>query len=119
MWIIYVILGLLIGVLASFSGLGGGFIMVPLLLIMGKVHTQAVGTSFLAILMISLSALLAHHKLAHVDYIVGFSLAAGGIVGAQIGSRLVPHVTTATFQKIFAFFLLAMAVYLFVKGCRA
>lgn len=116
MLILYILLGIAIGVLASFSGLGGGFIMVPLLLFMGKAHTEAVGTSFLAILMISLSALLAHNKLSHVDYVVGFCLAAGGIVGAQVGSRLVAHVCQAAFQKIFAVLLLFMAGYLFLKA---
>ena len=50
--------GILVGIGASFSGLGGGFLMVPLLLFLGYSAQKAVGTSFLAILIISISALL-------------------------------------------------------------
>jgi hypothetical protein len=107
--------GALVGVAASFSGLGGGFLMVPLLLLLGLPAQRAVGTSFMAILVISLSALLAHGKLANVDYRLGLLLGVGGIVGAQVGARLVEYVSTAQFKKIFAFILVGLAIYLFVK----
>jgi uncharacterized membrane protein YfcA len=45
-------LGIVAGIGASFSGLGGGFLVVPLLLVMGYSAQKAVGTSFLAILVI-------------------------------------------------------------------
>jgi uncharacterized membrane protein YfcA len=107
--------GVLVGVGASFSGLGGGFLMVPLLLFMGYSAQKAVGTSFLAILVISASAVLAHNKLANVDYRAGILLGVGGIVGAQIGARLLEHVSTASFKRIFAVILLGLAVYVFLK----
>jgi uncharacterized membrane protein YfcA len=77
--------GILVGIGASFTGLGGGFLMVPLLLFLGFTAQKAVGTSFLAIVVISLSALLAHNKLANVDYRAGILLGVGGVVGAQEG----------------------------------
>jgi hypothetical protein len=113
--LIMVASGILVGIGASFTGLGGGFLMVPILLFMGYPAQKAVGTSFLAILVISISALIAHNKFANVDYKIGFLLGMGGIIGAQVGARLVEHVTTAHFKKIFALVLVALAVYLFVK----
>ena len=110
-----VALGVVVGIGASFSGLGGGFLMVPILLFAGYTAQKAVGTSFAAILVISLSALLAHNKLANVDYRVGLLLGLGGIVGAQIGARLVEHIPTDSFKRVFAFILVGLAVYLFVK----
>ena len=107
--------GILVGIGAAFSGLGGGFLMIPLLLFLGYSAQRAVGTSFLAILVISLSALLAHNKLANVDYKAGILLGVGGIIGAQIGARLVEHVSTAGFKKIFAVILLGLAAYVFFK----
>ena len=89
--------------------------MVPLLIMLGFTPQKAVGTSFLAILIISLSALLAHAKLAHVDYRLGIALGIGGLVGAQIGARILPHVSAATFNKIFAVILLALAVRMFLQ----
>jgi len=113
-WIM-ITFGLLAGIAASFTGLGGGFIMVPLLLFMGFEAQKSVGTSFLAILILSASALIAHSKLQNVDYRVGILLAIGGIVGAQIGARLVEHVSTGAFKKIFAVILLGLAIRLFVQ----
>jgi uncharacterized membrane protein YfcA len=104
-----------VGIGAAFTGLGGGFLMVPILLFAGYSAHKAVGTSFLAILVISISALVAHNKLANVDYKVGILLGLGGIVGAQIGARLLVHVSTAQFKKVFACVLVGLAVYLFIQ----
>lgn len=113
--VLLVAFGVVVGLAASFTGLGGGFLMVPLLLLLGHSAQKAVGTSFLAILIISLSALVAHNKLANVDYRLGLLLGLGGVVGAQIGARLVEQVSTASFKRIFALVLVALAAYLFLK----
>jgi uncharacterized membrane protein YfcA len=110
-----VVLGVVVGIAAAFSGLGGGFLMVPLLLMMGFTAQKAVGTSFLGIFVISVSALAAHNKLANVDWKLGLLLGVGGVVGAQVGARLVEHVSTAQFKKIFAVILIGLAFYLFFK----
>lgn len=107
--------GVIVGIGASFTGLGGGFLIVPLLLLLGYPAQKAVGTSFLAILVISVSALIAHNKLANVDYRVGILLGVGGVVGAQIGARLLEHVSTASFKRIFAAVLVGLAGYLFFQ----
>ena len=107
--------GILVGLGASFSGLGGGFLMVPLLIFWGYSAQDAVGTSFMGILVISLSALLAHGRMAHVDYKTGILLGVGGIIGAQVGAYLLQYVPTQTFKKIFAVIILGMAVYMFFK----
>jgi uncharacterized membrane protein YfcA len=113
--LLLILSGVVVGIGASFSGLGGGFLIVPLMLFLGFSAQKAVGTSFLAILVISLSALVAHNKLANVDYRIGILLGAGGILGAQIGARLVEHVPTGSFKKIFAFVLVGLALYLVLK----
>ena len=107
--------GIFVGIGAAFTGLGGGFLLVPLLLFLGYTAQKAVGTSFLAILVISISALIAHNKFANVDYKTGFLLGIGGVIGAQVGARLVEHVSTAHFKKIFALVLVGLATYLFIK----
>jgi uncharacterized protein len=112
---LFPILGLLVGVAASFTGLGGGFIVVPLLLAMGYTAQRAVGTSFAAILLVGLSSLFGHARLSEVDWKAGLLLGAGGVVGAQIGPRVLQHVPGAVFQKIFACVLAALAVWMFFK----
>lgn len=114
-YFLMVLAGLLVGVGASFTGLGGGFLIVPLLMVLGYSAQKAVGTSFLAILVISASALLAHNKLANVDFKIGILLGLGGVLGAQIGPRLLEHVSTGSFKKIFAGVLMGLAGYLFFQ----
>ena len=113
--LIMALLGIGVGIGASFTGLGGGFLMIPILLYIGFSAQKAVGTSFLAILVISISALFAHGKMANVDYRAGALLGIGGILGAQIGARLLQHVSTEGFKKIFALVLVGLAFYLFFK----
>ena len=114
-YVLMVVGGVVVGIGASFTGLGGGFLIVPLLLLLGYPAQKAVGTSFLAIVVISLSALVAHNKLANVDFRVGLLLGVGGIAGAQIGARLLEQVSTASFKRIFAAVLLGLAGYLFFQ----
>ncbi len=113
--LLFVAGGIIVGIGASFTGLGGGFLMIPLLLTMGYTEKKSVGTSFLAILIISISALVAHNKFANVDYKIGALLGIGGIIGAQLGARLVEHVSTANFKKVFALVLVGLAGYLFFQ----
>lgn len=113
--LVMIVSGIFVGIGASFSGLGGGFLIVPLMLFLGYSAQKSVGTSFLAILIISFSSLLAHNKLANVDYKVGALLGAGGIIGAQIGARLVENVSTGSFKKIFALVLFGLGAYMFFK----
>ena len=89
--------------------------MIPILLFLGYTAQKAVGTSFMAIMVISISALVAHNKLANVDYKAGILLGVGGVIGAQIGARLVEHISTANFKKVFAFILMGLAFYVFFK----
>lgn len=107
--------GILVGMSSSFTGLGGGFLIVPLLLFIGFSAQKAVGTSFVTMLVICISALVAHHQLANVDYKQGILLGLGGLIGAQIGARFLEGVPIGTFKKILAVVLLGVAVYLFMK----
>lgn len=114
-WVILLLIGLFVGAASGFVGLGGGFLLIPILLFMGFEAQRAVGTSFAVILMISVSALWAHSQLHNVDYRVGIIIGLGGIVGAQIGARLVELVPTLVFQRIFAVALVLIAVKMFFQ----
>jgi uncharacterized membrane protein YfcA len=112
---LFPLLGIAVGLAASFTGLGGGFVVVPLLIAIGFTPQRAVGTSFAAILLVGVSSLFGHAKLAEVDWKAGLLLGAGGIVGAQVGPRLLQNVPGPVFQKVFAAILLALAVWMFFK----
>lgn len=113
--LVLIVSGVLVGIGAAFTGLGGGFLMVPMLLFLGYTAQKAVGTSFAAILLISLSAVFAHNKLQNIDYKVALLLGLGGIIGAQVGARLVENVSTGQFRKLFAVVLVGLAAYLFFR----
>ncbi len=108
--VLLIIAGLFIGGLGSFLGMGGGFLIVPLLLILGYEAKIVSGTSIMAILLISLSAVIAHNRLQHIDFKVAIPLAIGGVIGAQIGAQYVDKFPTDTFSKIFAVVLVLIAI---------
>ena len=114
-WITLLLTGMAVGIGASFTGLGGGFLVVPLLLLLGYSAQKAVGTSFMAILVISASALFAHGRLDNVDFKTGVILGLGGVAGTQLGALLLEHVSTMQFKKIFAVVLMGLSAYLFFK----
>jgi uncharacterized membrane protein YfcA len=109
------LLGIVVGVAASFTGLGGGFVAVPLPVALGYTPQRAVGTSFVAILLVGVSSLAGHAKLAEVDWRAGLLLGVGGVLGAQVGPRLLQGVPGSVFQKGFAGILFALAVWMFFK----
>jgi uncharacterized membrane protein YfcA len=111
--ILTIVLGLLIGLLSSISGLGGGFLVVPYLLYLGKHATHAVGTSFMVILLVATSSLVAHARMGHVDFRTGICLAIGGLIGAQIGPHLLQDVPDVMFKRVFSVVLVGIGVWLF------
>lgn len=109
------VFGVVVGTAAAFFGLGGGFLIVPLLMVVGFSGDRAVGTSVLAIVIMSASALAAHSRLGNVDFRLGLLLGIGGMVGAQVGARVVEAVPPDSFRKLFALVLVGLAAYLVWK----
>ena len=114
--IVPIILGMVIGALSSGSGLGGGFLVVPFLLQLGKEVKVAVGTSFLFILMVAISSLFGHAKVGNVDWKVGGLLAIGGILGAQAGPLILENISDQSFKRFFAIFLIGTGLWLFYQS---
>ena len=110
-----IILGVIIGVLSSGSGLGGGFLVVPLLLQLGKEVRVAVGTSFVFILMVAISSLFGHARVGNVDWKSGLLLAIGGVLGAQAGPIILENISDQSFKRFFAIFLVGTGLWLFYQ----
>ena len=81
-------LGGLVGILSGMFGVGGGFILTPLLFFIGIPPAVAVGTQAPTIVASSLSGVLAHLRRRTVDLRMGTVLLAGGLVGSLAGVRL-------------------------------
>ncbi|WP_321396573.1 sulfite exporter TauE/SafE family protein [Emcibacter sp.] len=77
-----------VGFLSGMFGVGGGFLMTPLLIFAGIPPAVAVATGANQITAASVSGALAHAKRGGVDYKMGFVLIAGGAVGSYVGAFL-------------------------------
>ena len=74
-----------VGFLSGLFGVGGGFLMTPLLIFIGIPPAVAVATEANQIVASSVSGVLAHWRRANVDVKMGLTLLAGGIVGSSFG----------------------------------
>ena len=81
-------LGGFVGVLSGMFGVGGGFLMTPLLFFIGIPPAVAVATEANQIVASSFSGFLAHFRRKNVDIKMGFVLLVGGIIGAAIGVQV-------------------------------
>ncbi len=84
---IFAILGIggLIGILSGLFGVGGGFLMTPLLIFIGVPPAVAVATGANQIVATSVSGVLAHWRRGNVDVKMGLILLAGGVTGSSLG----------------------------------
>ena len=90
--------------------------VVPLLIYLGRDAKVAVGTTFVFILLVAISSLIAHYRLGNVDVKTGLVLALGGILGAQIGPQVLQHVSDQNFKKIFSVLMVITAVWMFTDS---
>jgi uncharacterized protein len=110
------VVGLIVGILSSVTGLGGGFMVVPFLIYLGRDAKLAVGTTFVFIFLVAISSLIAHYRLGNVDIKTGLVLALGGVLGAQIGPQVLQHVSDQNFKKIFSVLMIITAVWMFADS---
>ena len=84
---IFLVLGLGagVGMLSGIFGVGGGFLMTPLLIFLGISPPVAVGTEANQILASSVSGVIAHWRRGNVDFKMGSVLLAGGLIGSTFG----------------------------------
>lgn len=82
-------LGGTVGLLSGIFGVGGGFFMTPLLIMLGIPPTVAAASDSNQIIGASTSGTLAHFRLGNVDFKMGFLLLAGGVAGGCVGGRVI------------------------------
>lgn len=109
-----VIIGLGAGLLAGLFGVGGGLIIVPGLLVFGRMDRRiAHGTSLGSTLLISTASLVTYLVHGNVDWAIAAVLAAGSMAGAVIGTHLLQIVPKSVLVYLFVAVVLATAVRLF------
>ncbi len=114
--VLAVIIGLIAGFASGYVGVGGGFIMVPLMTAwLGIPMKRTSGTSLIAIIILAIPGVIQQAFLGHIDYLAGIMLCVGAIPGAVLGAWLVPRVPERTLRFIFAGLLAIAAVMLVVN----
>jgi uncharacterized membrane protein YfcA len=112
--------GLAAGLYSGFLGLGGGFVIVPLLARwLGFDMKRAVGTSLLAVAILAVPGSVTHYLLGHVDLAIAAGLVLGVVPGAALGSRLTVLAREAVVRYAFAAMLVCVAVWLAVGELTA
>lgn len=108
--------GLVVGVVTGLVGAGGGFLVVPALVLLGGLPMSvAVGTSLLVIAMKSFAGLAGYLSSVELPWGLVLGVTAAAVVGSVIGGRLAGKVPEAQLRKAFGWFVLVMGVFVLVQ----
>lgn len=115
--LLLLIIGLFVGILGTIIGAGGGFILVPILLILfpEKTPEEITSISLAVVFFNSISGTLAYHKMKRIDYKSGLIYAVSTIPGAILGTLVITLISKNIFNLIFGIILIILASYLFLK----
>ncbi len=112
--------GLAVGVLTGFFGVGGGFVVVPVLVLaLGLPIGAAVGTSLAVIALASAAALAGHLATGGVDWAVTAAFTGAAVVGVLAGSRLSGRVPPRALARVLAAVVSAIGLFLIAKSVAA
>jgi hypothetical protein len=108
--------GLGIGILTGFVGVGGGFMIVPALVLFGGVAMkEAIGTSLLIIAFNSATGFLGYISQVELDWNLVISFAIAASLGTLVGAYSTRFIDAKNLQKGFGYFVLAVAVFVLIK----
>ena len=111
-----VAIGLVAGLASGYVGVGGGFIMVPMMISIAHISMRVTsGTSLIAVMILAVPGTIAQALLGNINWIAGIAVACGSIPGAALGARLVPRVPERQLRFLFAGFLVVAALMLVVN----
>jgi len=108
-------IGLCVGLLSGFFGIGGGFLIVPgLILATGMPMINAIGTSLLAVGIFGLTTALNYATSGSVDWVVAAEFIGGGVIGGWFGMKAACHLAAQrnTLNRMFAALVLGVAAYI-------
>ncbi|HBE21673.1 MAG TPA: permease [Cyanobacteria bacterium UBA11149] len=108
------------GILAGLFGVGGGVIMVPLqMLLLEEPIKIAIQTSLGVVVITAISACIGHAFNGNVLFIDGMILGIGGLIGAQISTRILPKLPDKLISLAFRSLLGILATYMFWKAWQS
>jgi uncharacterized protein len=109
--------GTAVGLLTGVLGVGGGFLIVPaLVMLVGLPMDQAVATSLVIIAANSLAGLLGHLSTGMFDISLTLVFVLAGIAGAFTGAQMVQRVSVKRLRQAFAVFVVILALFLLIDN---
>lgn len=112
--------GSLVGLLTGFFGVGGGFVIVPsLVLALGFAMTEAVGTSLLVIAINSAFALATRLSSTGIEWRVALPFVLASLLGVALGKRVADRVPAERLARSFVWLLVAVALYTAARSAMA
>ena len=113
----YILVGIGAGIFAGLFGKGGGIVIVPLLIAVFHYNPKAAAATSLAALQlpVGLPSVIIYANDGHLNLLFAGLIALGILAGALMGSKLAVKLPSAMFKKVYAVFLLVVAVYMFSK----
>jgi uncharacterized membrane protein YfcA len=119
-WVRLVGVGLGVGLLTGFFGVGGGFLIIPaLVVVVGLPMRLAVGTSLLAIALNSAWGLLGHLRFGGLDWGLTLLFVGGGIIGVLLGGRVADRLPEKGLRIAFALLIVGIALFTFAQSALA
>lgn len=108
--------GVVVGGVTGLVGAGGGFLVVPALVLLGGLSMKrAIGTSLMVIAMKSFAGFTGYMAHVDADYRLALSFTALALLGSLFGSTAARHIEAAKLRKGFAYFVLVMGVVILVQ----
>lgn len=119
MFLLFVLVGFAIGAMGTVIGAGGGFLIVPLLMLAFHVSpAQAAGTSLIAVTVTAVIATLSFARQGKVDWTGGLFLSATGYPGTLLGAWVGTRVHAQLFSTVFGLVLLLLAAWMIHRTVR-
>ena len=116
-YFIITIEGLIIGLVTGLIGAGGGFLIIPMLVLFGGLSMKkAIGTSLIIIFLKSLIGIIGDFQLSlNIDWPFLLSFSCFSLFGVLIGLYISKFISGEKLKKIFGYFVLSIAVFIFLK----
>ena len=121
--LVILLLSFLVGIISGLFGIGGGFLMTPVLIFLGIPPTYAVANEANNILGTSVSGALHHWFRKTLDYKMGITIVAGGVVGTGVGMLIFAYlrekgVINVSITLAYIYVLVVIGTLMFAKGYK-
>lgn len=114
---LFILLGIIAGVIAGLFGKGGGLVIVPMLIKFFRYNVKAASATSLAALQlpVGLPSVIVYAQAGYLNWIYAGLMALGIVFGVFFGTKLAIKLPAATFKKVYAVFLLGVSIYMVFK----